>query len=186
MDVAAETIGKIQKAQDSAREYAVRQELGGELHDNEVSQQHDKLAEDGHQRALSSKRRTQALVGADTDILQARQTLRAKKKFESMKHAIGMERFKTEEVRRQVGAAEARMAISEASKPEGTPQPEASPAAEERVDSRASIISGLLEGVRRRLREMRADGEDSEERTQLVADEAALERMLAQLLSVKG
>ena len=70
--------------------------------------------EDEHQRALAGKRRTQALINADTDILLARQTLRAKKKFEPLKHAIGEERFKTEAARRQVGAAEARMAISEA------------------------------------------------------------------------
>jgi len=184
MDVAAETMGKIQKAQDVAREYAVRQELSGELHGNEIERQEDKLVEDKHQRALSRKRRTQALVNADTDILLARQTLRAKKKFEPLKHAIGEERFKTEAVRRQVGAAEARLAISEAAKPEGPPEAP-SPIAEH-VDSRASVVSNLLEGVRRRLREMRADGEDTEERTQLVADEATLERVLAQLLSGKA
>jgi hypothetical protein len=184
MDVAAETMGKIQKAQDVAREYAVRQELSSELYGNEIERQEDKLAEDKHQRALSSKRRIQALVNADTDILLARQTLRAKKKFEPLKHAIGEERFKTEAARRQVGAAEARLAISEAAKPVGPPEAP-SPTAEH-VDSRASVVSNLLEGVRRRLREMRADGEDTEERTQLVADEAALERTLAQLLSGKG
>lgn len=41
------------------------------------------------------------------------------------------------------------------------------------------------EGTASRLREMRADGDDTEERMQLVADEGALERMLAQLLSGK-
>ena len=186
MDVAAETMGKIQKAQDAAREYAVRQELGGELHENEIDRQRDNLTEDEHQRALAGKRRTQALVNADTDILLARQTLRAKKKFEPLKHEIGVERFKTEAARRQVGAAEARLAIAEAGKPEGPPQAQTPSTTEEHADSRAFVISGLLEGVRRRLREMRADGEDTDERTQLVADEAALERMLALLLSAKG
>jgi hypothetical protein len=186
MDVAAETMGKIQKAQDVAREYAVRQELSGELHGNEIERQEDRLAEDKHQRTLSRKRRTQALVNADTNILLARQTLRAKKKFEPLKHAIGEERFKTEAARRQVGAAEARLAISEAGKPDGPPQVEAPSPTAELVDSRAPVVSNLLEGVRRQLREMRADGEDTEDRTQLVADEAALERMLAQLLSGKG
>jgi hypothetical protein len=186
MDVAAETMSKIQKAQDAAREYAVRQELGAELHENEIDRQQDKLVEDGHQRALGGKRRTQALVNADTDILLARQNLRAKKKFEPLKHEIGVERFKTEAARRQVGAAEARLAISEAGKPEGPPRPESPSTPLENADSRAFVISSLLEGVRRRLREMRADDEDTDERTQLVADEAALERMLAQLLSAKG
>jgi hypothetical protein len=186
MDVVAETMGKIQKTQNAAREYAVRQELGGELHGNEIARQHDNLAEDEHQRALSGKRRTQALVNADTDILLARQTLRAKKKFEPLKHEIGVERFKTEAARRKVGAAEAKMAAEEASKPEAPSQADAPRASAEQPDSRAFVISDLLEGVRRRLREMRADGEDTDERTRLVADEAALERMLAQLLSAKG
>jgi hypothetical protein len=186
MEVAAETMGKIQKAQDTAREYEVRQDLTGALHDNETSHQEDKLEEDDHLRAVARKRRTRELVNADTETLLARQTLRAKKKFEPLKHAIGEERFKTEAARRQVGAAEARMAISEAGKPEGPPQTEAPSTIEEHADSRASVVSNLLEGVRRRLREMRADGDDTEDRMQLVADEAALERMLAQLLSAKG
>ena len=185
MDVVGETMAKIQKAQNAAHEYAVRQELGGELHDNEIARQRDQLAEDEHQRALAGKRRTQALVNADINILLARQTLRAKKKFEPLKHMIGEERFNTEAARRKVGAAEAKMAAAEASKPEGPPQAEVPSTAAENADSHAVVINGLLEGVRGRLREMRADGEDTEERTQLVADEAALERMLAQLLSVK-
>jgi hypothetical protein len=161
-------MGKIQKAQDAAREYTVRQELGGELHDNEIDRQRDGLEGDQHQRALAAKRRTQELVNVDTEILLARQTLRAKKKFEPLKHAIGEERFKTEAARRQVGAAEARMAISEASTPEAQPQAEAPGTTAEKADSRAAVVSGLLEGVRSRLREMRADGEDTDERAQLV------------------
>jgi L-lactate utilization protein LutC len=186
MDVAAETMGKIQKAQDTAREYAVRQELSGELHGNEIDRQRDNLADDAHKRAVAGKRRTQELVVADTDILLARQTQRAKKKFETFKHEIGVERFKTEAARRQVGAAEARLAISEAGKPEAASQPEAPRPVAQPADSPAAIVSGLLEGVRLRLREMRADGEDTEERAQLVAEEAALERTLARLLSAKG
>lgn len=186
MDVAGETMGKIQKAQDAAREYAVRQELSAELHGNEIGRQRDKLADDGHTRAVALKRRAQELVVADTDVLLARQTRRAKKKFEPLKHEIGVERFKTEAARRQVGAAEARMAISEAGKPEAPPQPDAPRPAAEPADSRAAIVSDLLEGVRRRLRELRADDQDTDERSQLVAEEAALERTLARLLSAKG
>jgi hypothetical protein len=185
MDAAAETMGKIQKAHDAAREYAVRQELADELHGNEIEQQRDKLAGDAHQRTLAAKRRVQELINADTEILLARQTLRAKRKFEPLKHEIGVERFKTEAARRKVGAAEAKMAADEASKPEGPPQAGAPSAPIEPVDSHAVVVSALLEGVRLRLRDMRADGEDTDERAQLVADEAALERMLAQLLSVK-
>jgi len=185
MDIAAETMGKIQKAQDAARQFAVRQELAGELYDGEIERQSDHAEEDRHRRSLADKRRTQELVKADTEVLLARQTLRAKKKFEPLKHALGEERFKTEAARRQVGAAEARLAISEASTPGAPPEAQGPSATGGNVDSRAAVVSGLLEGVRRRLREIRADGEDTEERALLVGDEAALERMLAQLLSGK-
>jgi hypothetical protein len=185
METAVDTIGKIQKAQDAAREYAARQELGGEFYENEIELQRDKVQEDRHQRALAAKRRTQESVKADTEILLARQTLRAKKKFEPLKHAIGEERFKTEAARRKVGAAEAQMATDEALKSQAPPQPEGSHAEPGSGEARAAIVSGLLEEVRSRLREMRADDEDSEKRQELLANEAALERMLAELLKGK-
>lgn len=183
MDVATETMGKIQKAQDAARESAARQELAGELYDNEIEQHRDKAADDRHQRALAAKRRTQELVKADIEILLARQTLRAKKKFKSLKHAIGEERFKTEAARRRVGAAEAEFAVNEA---EGSRPKEAAEATVEPPEAKitqAATVSELLEDVRAQLKELRADGEDSEQCRLLLADEAALERRLAALLA---
>jgi len=182
MDVAAETMGKIHKAQDAAREYAVRQELAGELYDNEIERHREKAKEDRHQRALAAKRRAQELIKADNEILLARQTLRAKKKFEPLKHAIGEERFKTEAARRKVGAAEARMAAAEASESQAARPGNTASEGESAAPSRAAMVSSLLDGVRAQLQEMRADDEDSDQRQQLVADEAALERILAGLL----
>lgn len=141
----------------------------------DAAAQEEEEAELKHQRKLAAKRRAQELIKADTEILLARQTLRAKKKFEPLKHAIGEERFKTEVARRKVGAAEARIAAAEASKSQAAEAESVGP-------SRAAMVSGLLEGVRAQLQEMRADDEDSEKRQELVADEASLERILAGLL----
>jgi hypothetical protein len=181
MDTAAETLAKMQRAQDVAREHAVRQELFEELRQGEVERLLDTMAEARHQRTLSAKRRLQEEVKADTEVLLARQTLRAKRKFEPLKHALGEERFKTEAARRRVGAAEAEFAIGEAGIPPAPLAPAGDPVATDKM-ARAAVVSELLQGVRLDLKEARADDQDGERRAQLLADETSLERMLAALL----
>jgi len=177
LDIAVATIEKMERTQDRARQYAVRQELQPELWQNERERLLDKLAEERHQRELTGKHRTEARIKADTDILAARQAQRAKRKFEAHKYMLGEERFKAEAARRKVGAAEAEMAMKEAGV--HTPPPNAAP-----TDSvaKAGAISEMLEAVRAELRELRADGDDSEQRRLLLEDEAALERQLARVL----
>jgi hypothetical protein len=181
MDIAVTTMDKMQRAQDRAREFAVRDAHHIELAVADADRLFDALAEDRHRREIAAKRRLREQIDADTDILAAQQAQRAKKKFERLKHQLGEERFKTEAARRKVGAAEAAMAADEALKGHA-PEPEKPAEPERKQPSRAAVISSLLEGVRARLREMRADDEDSDARKQLVADEASLERILAKLL----
>src|SRR5207244_2708224 len=107
MDTAAETLAKMQHTQDLARQFAVRQELSQELRQSEIEALLDTIQEERHRRELAGKRRVQEQIKGDLGILLERHTLRAKKKFEPLKHAIGEERFKAEAARRRVGAAEA-------------------------------------------------------------------------------
>ena len=110
--------------------------------------------------------------------MTARQSQRAKKKFERLKHQLGEERFKTEAARRKVGAAEAELAMRDAG--QGTEK--AAPSAPDTDIAKAAAISEELEKVRAQLQAMRADGDDSDERRALIEEEAALERLLAKLL----
>lgn len=176
MDIAVETMEKMQRAQDRAREFQVREAHHGDLCANESEQLLDQLAEQRHRREMAEKRRQAEQINAETEILAAQQAMRAKKKFERLKHRVGEARFKTEAARRKVGAAEAEMAMREP----GQEAPKA--AAPENGMSKAAAVSEMLQEVRAQLQAMRADGEDSDERRALVEEEAALERLLAKLL----
>jgi hypothetical protein len=183
MDVAAETIVKMHRAEDLARTTAVRQELGPQLYDNEVSRQLNEMMEDQHVRELASRRRTRELVQSDTETLLVEQNRRAKEKFEPLKHMIGEERFKAEAARRKVGTAEAFAAMAEAGHPAEPVTPDVSSDTAPR--SREGMVSDLLQTIRAQIRELRADDGDPELRARLIAEEEVLERMLADLLKGK-
>src|ERR1700724_2980055 len=73
MDVVVQTTGKVQKVQDSAREFSVRQELSPELYAAEVDRLRSHLEEGRHQDELAVKRRQVELIKSDTEMLAAQQ-----------------------------------------------------------------------------------------------------------------
>jgi hypothetical protein len=58
MEVTADTMGKIEHAQNKVLVQSVRQHLAGELFDSEIARQRATVAEERHQRLLADARRT--------------------------------------------------------------------------------------------------------------------------------
>ena len=170
MEVAADTVGKMQRTQDAMREQTVRQELSAELFGGEIDRQRNVAEEAKHQRALAAKRREMELLESDQKVLQAKHSLEATKKFKAMKFKLGEVRAEARQRDAEVDKATAEAAASELGQKRQGAGNEGNPA--------AAWLDQHISALQDKIKNGDADGEDT---AQLHADLEVLRRLRADL-----
>jgi hypothetical protein len=99
MEVTADTMGKIEHAQNKVLVQSVRQHLAGELFDSEIARQRATVEEERHQHLLAEARRDKEILEAEkwkleaeAKKLDAKHSLEAIKKFKPLRFKLGRAR----------------------------------------------------------------------------------------------
>jgi len=174
MEVTADTLGKIEHAQNAALVQGARQHLAGELFDGEIERQRAKVEEERHQRLLAEARRDREILEAEkskleaeTRKLDAKHSLEAIKKFKPLKFKLGRARTEARQKDAEADKAAAEAAASEL----GQKTRKATGSDESAV---AAWLNERISALQDQIKNGEADGTDT---TKLRADLDALMRL---------